>query len=720
MACGLAPRAEWTQAPRLEGCGRPLTAREAALLARFGNYHAIVVHGARKDDLIGNEIVRSAQRVSGLAVDLAAATPRSDREGTAFSRHACDVLAISALVRAGEIEKATTLLTESQRVLARWTNHDEWLSRFAELRLESLSASISYYSCAQTKAVDRWAELAAAALNIHVLDPARRWSINDFARHRLSRVARHLIAATSDAAVELTSAVLDLDPYDARAWQLHGTALMHRDVDAARQAYELATQLDPTVEADAGLLAARAAGYSRRSARARLLVQRALDAPVGPLNKGTRLGPWSGAELAGPLDDWARRAPEVRLGWYEELYGPIIALRSGGNGPLFSRTPLLALARMQEVDQSRAHWLPNVQRAVMPDLRREICLTARLPNFAVDDPTALPSRLRSEGWDALVAALVDWSDSGEARRSAILAVLLSIGMHRYAFNLLRRTSMDENALSDRLTYIRAFCEYILFAKMGWFGYKPIAFERLAEQAAPGSRAAFMASLVTGVHYAKVEKSAEPAEAWLIRARAHLQQLEVNWPNPFSVEIWRSRWNRAYAFLPFLRGDAGGALEQLSLALSFNDLAKVTTQTEAVVKSENRQTILQTICKTALHFGDPDMALDHAQQYVDADPLDGGGWLELGEVHFFVKSYDKAADAYLTAALLGPPGDRIGRYMAGEAAARGGRVGEAMIDFMASLAADSEGESPRRRIGDLNMDGTMFARLGPLLRCLRAA
>ena len=707
MTCGYAPDLSWMASPLSSGGSGVLRANEAAVLARFGDYDAIIRNGVVPVDSVALEIERNARQIIGQYYPETA-----DREliGTAFTRHACDVLLIASLVRKGRLSEARSSLHNATRDLTAWTEPELWLARFAELRLESIAAFIDYQEGMHGPALDRWSELAEAALAMRGTETVRNWALKDFARHRLSRVARHLIAVTSETAREVTSSILELDAFDARAWLLHGKAWLISDADIARQAFEFAVQLDPTVEPEASFLASRIAA----PARAKLLLQRALDAPMGPLNKGVTLGSWEGPQgFSGVIMEWGQRAPANRAAWLAELYNPIIALMPAGDGPLFAKAPFIALARLQEADSGGSHWLPNIQRAVMPDMRREICLAARVPDFAVEEPFKLPPHRRSAGWSNLLDALSEWHGSSENRRTAILSVLLSIGMHRYAFTLLQKTEKQEQGLSDGLAYVYAFCEYILFAATGWFGYKPTAFERLAKKAEPGTRTAFMAALVSGVHYGKVEKAQEAAQLWFDHAQAHLQKLEMNWPSAFTLSIWRSRWHRANAFLPFLAGNRVEALEQLSLALRFNENAKVGTPTEALIQAENCQTIRQTIAKTALHFGNQETALEHALLYVGTDSLDGGGWLELGGVYFAQGDYDRAADAYLTSALLGPPGDRIGRYMAGEAALRGGKVGDAIIDFMASLTADPEGTSPRNCLKEIRLENSMFARLQPL-------
>jgi tetratricopeptide (TPR) repeat protein len=161
--------------------------------------------------------------------------------------------------------------------------------------------------------------------------------------------------------------------------------------------------------------------------------------------------------------------------------------------------------------------------------------------------------------------------------------------------------------------------------------------------------------------------------------------------------------RASAFIPFLQGDTQGALDVLFGALGHAERARPGDHHEELVYAENRQTLLQTIAKTWELAGRYDKALEVLQRYAANDPLEVGVQLELGEAYFMLERYQEASECYLTAAILGPPGDRIGTYLAGRATYANGRVRDAALLYLESLNCEPMGVSPREALAQIAGD-----------------
>ena len=71
-------------------------------------------------------------------------------------------------------------------------------------------------------------------------------------------------------------------------------------------------------------------------------------------------------------------------------------------------------------------------------------------------------------------------------------------------------------------------------------------------------------------------------------------------------------------------------------------------------------VLESRTKEALWIGDLDLALSRALQVIDLDPYDLKAWLELGQVRLKRSETAQAAEAYATAAVLGPPASAVAR------------------------------------------------------------
>jgi len=113
--------------------------------------------------------------------------------------------------------------------------------------------------------------------------------------------------------------------------------------------------------------------------------------------------------------------------------------------------------------------------------------------------------------------------------------------------------------------------------------------------------------------------------------------------------------------------------------------------------ENLHPVLQSRAKEALWLGDLDLALKRAQGVVELDTHDSRAWLELGQVRLRRKEHALAAEAYVAAAILGPPASAIGRHMAGLCFRHLEQPLLAAFFFQAALATDPRAISPREEL-----------------------
>jgi tetratricopeptide (TPR) repeat protein len=128
--------------------------------------------------------------------------------------------------------------------------------------------------------------------------------------------------------------------------------------------------------------------------------------------------------------------------------------------------------------------------------------------------------------------------------------------------------------------------------------------------------------------------------------------------------------------------------------------KPKTDAQKLVYLENLHPVLESRTKEAMWLGDRELALQRALGVVDLDPYDAKAWVELGQVRMARKEWERAAEAYVVAGMLGPPASAIGRYMAGVCYRKCGKDALAAFFFKETLEVDPLGISPHDQIREL--------------------
>ncbi|MFG1270118.1 hypothetical protein V5F40_19390 [Xanthobacter sp. DSM 14520] len=664
------------------------TTSDLAVLSRLGMYREIATIAAI-DGSILTQFLRSRARLLSMGGGW---KPFKDwtcfRSYSTFELHAMHVLEIASAQRQGndvsdEIERAATFVERGLGV-------PDWCSSMAMLRIESLRLG----NGVSRETSRRLRELAAQALELSEAGRVSTWLSHDYARHRLARAARVDMALGADA----TSTVDELiatDPLDARAWELRAHAYRKRDESVSFESLKTAALLDPTV---AKYVADDLAHLSRKQDRsAGSLFWKARNAKAARA-RTLDLELVSGVE-ARELKEWLAQPQATRAHWLAFLYSPVLELGQERGGPIFCKAPSIAFERMTS-QSPEAGFEVNIQRAVMPETRVALCQAAGRGDLAIVHPREVPLSLRNDRWSTLVDTLAKWDDLSTTKKVAAVGLLLSLGLYKCAFDLLRNHNAITRGVCWETRHLEAFVEYILFAGSGWFAYQPTRFIEVAKGASVGSRAKFTSLVVLGVHAAKYDRDVAASANWFALAREALAPLRDRCPIGFSNIIWESRLLRAEAFVPFLRGDFEHSIEILQKSLELSEDASADCVAQGIARAENIQTIRQTLSKTFCHAGRLEDALSSSRAYVDCDPCDGGGHLELGDILLRMGEYNGAIEHYTIAASLGPPGSFIGHFMAGECFSRMGKENSAAIELLFSIDSDPEGTSPRRALADL--------------------
>jgi tetratricopeptide (TPR) repeat protein len=123
----------------------------------------------------------------------------------------------------------------------------------------------------------------------------------------------------------------------------------------------------------------------------------------------------------------------------------------------------------------------------------------------------------------------------------------------------------------------------------------------------------------------------------------------------------------------------------------------TTPAQQLLRLENLHPVMESRSKEARWLGDRDLALARAQEVIDLDRYDPKSWLELGELLMMGQRWAEAAEAFSTAAMLGPPVSAIARHLLGCCLRLTGQEMLASFFFQSALEIDGYGISPRAEI-----------------------
>ncbi len=396
------------------------------------------------------------------------------------------------------------------------------------------------------------------------------------------------------------------------------------------------------------------------------------------------------------LQDAARNVEASRLcGW---LLRPLIDLSPCDAGPLFA-AGIDHYWRALDEDGAEEFLL---QRALSHGFRWQLASESGDRRVAVADPREVPVAARTPRWRRLCDKLDDWGNLKSRELSRLLLLLHALAFYEPVAGL----PVDGHAGGDitdpevaRVLYWHAAAAYMLGMPVRVADYGDADMTRFARLAhchdvAPG--VAFNAAAKLFVHAAKT--GARPDElAERAELMEHRLQAAASRESSFDSLIRESRFHRAVAFLPLARGDRAGVLWHMDRAEQVARSARPATAAEDLVARENLHPVLESRAKEAIWLADPELALARACEVVEIDRYDAKSWLELGEILFKLERWNAAAEAYVAAAMLGPPAGAIARHMAGVCYRRTGHEVLAGFFLQGALEIDPLGVSPRAEI-----------------------
>jgi len=482
---------------------------------------------------------------------------------------------------------------------------------------------------------------------------------------------------------------LRLDPYCVKMRMQEAQAQQRRgDDEAALAAYLTAARLGPHGTAFALLGAAEYADKLGRKEFARVITERAYRA--APRSKRTRaaLVRASGGDaqaqiFAKPV--FAEPAGGHETNWHYRMYGAYFNLSESRSPCLYASLPVYTFDFAAAGEQTRI----GPQRIMPPAFRTNLIRESGLREFAVKHPSGLPEALRTPRWQQLCDWVEGYREADPKHQYQTSHVLFRLGFRQLMLELAPQRPVS--ALHEPLDfYHQAWIDMARYAdSVG--GRNPVppkdVFEMVDHPRCP-LHLRLTGSVIGVVYAARGTKSLEDAIGWRDRAQEHLDAVLADDSfTDFEKVMLESRFYRGVGFVPFMRGDKGGTVEDMARAEELARAVPASTPWEEFLKRENLHACLESRSKEAFGLREPRLGLDRTREFLALDPYDPKSHIELAEALSKQECFAEAAESYLRAARLGPLGTAIAYAMAGTCFSKAGDAVAAEDCFVQSLRVD---------------------------------
>ncbi len=478
---------------------------------------------------------------------------------------------------------------------------------------------------------------------------------------------------------------LQLDPYCVKMRMQEAQAAERRgDLDAALSAYLTAARLGPHGTAFALLAAARCAQRLDRKEFARVLTERAHRA--APRSERTRATLVQAYAEDKPLADMLSKPAEGhRANWHYRMYAAYFNLGESASPCLYASLPLHAFDFAVAGEQPRI----GPQRVMPPAFRTNLLRESGLAVFAVKHPSQLPQRLRTPRWEQLCEWVEGYRAADRRQQYQTNHVLFRLGFRELMLELAPSRPVAELREPMDFQY-QAWIDMARYAgSVGGRNPVPLkdVFEIVDHPMCP--LLLRLTGAVAGVVFAaRSTKSLQDATRWRDRAREFLDAvLADDGFTAFEKVMLESRFYRGVGFVPFMRGDRAGTVEDMVRAEQRARAVPASTPWEEFLKRENLHACLESRSKEAFGMGEAQLGLDRTLEFLALDPYDPKSHIELAEALSKQERFAEAGESYLRAARLGPLGTAIAYAMAGECFSRAGDAVAAEDCFVQSLRVD---------------------------------
>ncbi len=389
--------------------------------------------------------------------------------------------------------------------------------------------------------------------------------------------------------------------------------------------------------------------------------------------------------------------PLSRASFSAYLYRPYLDL-----GPADPAAPFHVLGldfAIRALTENRPY--PRIQSALNPSFRDQLLAHTALPMYRVAAPDELPPSLRTPRWSVLVERFEAFAELEPAQQVRLSWLLGKLCLQSCLLGLLPQKVEERAARSGpdaSLAYLRALARYRLQLDDPRQPYSLGEFERVANEAPPGI-ARVDAHYQMVVQNVKHRNDVAAVERW---QALHLRAIESSKRelDPFEQGLVMTRYHRVGGFVPQLRRDRQGTVEEMELAEQYARALPTDTPERRTAALEMLYPVIESRTKEALWLGDKDLALERARTLTTLSPHDPRAWLHLGQVYVDREELEPAAAAYRRSARCSPPGREVALFMLGQCLEELGQLEAARDAYVGSLDVDPLGVSAAESLFEL--------------------
>lgn len=367
------------------------------------------------------------------------------------------------------------------------------------------------------------------------------------------------------------------------------------------------------------------------------------------------------------------------------------------DAPLHVWRPIFAFEAV-----STGNYFKRLQRTLPESFRASLTAVPGLERFSVARPGDLENELRSERWEEFCSMLQHFDRLQAIQRATLSNLLNTLGFFSMVTELNSGVAQEwtEDGATGMLAV--AVARYVLFLDGVASDYRLDLFKDIAENAPQSALARFTAILHLIVQSARFQKDPEAVEYWsdlgLHWLRSQEHELDA-----FMYNIYVSRFYRGASFAGFMKGDTARVVEEMNLAEIHAQEAERHIEHDfhkEIIWKENLYPLMESRSKEALWLGDKNLAEKRLRRALEVDPFDSKLLIEMAELLGRRGAYREAAELYLRAARLGPPGREIAWFMAGQCHEALENFEYAAHCYEISLKIDDLGIAPRERLNAL--------------------
>ena len=314
--------------------------------------------------------------------------------------------------------------------------------------------------------------------------------------------------------------------------------------------------------------------------------------------------------------------------------------------------------------------LPRIQSVLMPSFRKELIRDCRTSAYAVDDPYLVSQEQLTSRWSFFCDKLSAMHSLEKNEQARLLWLLNKLCFYFKTSSLEYATNCASDADEAEIAYVFAIANYTLSLQKTR-PYSMRKFEEIAEISPQGCFAKVNASYQMVVQNVKHGYKVAQVEKWLpihykniVDAGEHLSEFEAT--------RMLCRYYRVAGFLPQMKNDFTEMTRIMQLAEDYaNKLVALAEKMEqyrdlyTIAAREMVYPVFESRIKEALTIGDIALAESRAVQLVSENPSESRARMHLGQVLIENGKIQEALEQYLIAVELGPPGNEVSLFMAGQ-------------------------------------------------------